>query len=134
MGHPSPRGRLLIVDDDYSVCAMLVEKFANEGYDCDSCSGGELALDLLRHHVYDALVVDLMMPGITGLEVLAIAKKSHPRTAFIVITGMHDIQLAERALSQGADAYHVKPIHLRELAASLTQAIERKRHYGESTD
>jgi DNA-binding response OmpR family regulator len=117
----------LIVDDDYSVCTMLVDKFSREGYECDSCGEGELALDLMQRHAYDALVLDLMMPGLSGLEILITAKKSHPRTAFIIVTGMNDVKLAEQALRQGADDYLVKPIRLGELVTSVARAIENKR-------
>lgn len=134
MGHSNSKGRLLIVDDDYSVCAMLVDKLASEGYECESCSEGVEALDLMRLRAYDALVLDLMMPGVTGLEILGTAKRMYPRTAFIIVTGMDDAKLAEQALRQGADDYLVKPIQLKELGASLTRAIEKKRHHGESAD
>ncbi len=127
MGPPSLRGRLLIVDDDYSVCTMLVDGFSREGYECDSCAEGELALDLMQLHAYDALVLDLMMPGPSGLEILVTAKKRHPRTAFIIVTGMDDGKLAEQAVRQGADDYLVKPIRLGELITSVARAIENKR-------
>ncbi len=134
MGHSNSKGRLLIVDDDYSVCTLLVDKLASDGYECESCPEGELALDLMKRRAFDALVLDLMIPGVTGLEILVTAKRMYPRTAFIIVTGVDDVKVAEQALRQGADDYLVKPIHLKELAASVTRAIDRKRRTGESAD
>jgi DNA-binding response OmpR family regulator len=130
MGKSSSRGRLLIVDDDYSICTMLAEKLSGEGYECDSCAEGEPALDLMQRHAYDAIVLDLMMPGISGLEILMTARKAHPQAAFIIVTGIDDMKLAEQALKQGADAYLVKPIQLEKLVVSVAREIETKRRQG----
>ncbi len=126
MGRASSKGRLLIVDDDYSVCTMLAEKFSSEGYECDSCSEAGLALDLMQRQAYDAVILDLMMPETTGLEVLIIAKKKYPQTAFLILSGMYDPQLAAQAIKQGADDFLVKPIQLNELVGRVACAIEKK--------
>lgn len=106
---------------------MLTESLSSEGYECDSCPEVGLALDLMQRQAYDAVILDLMMPGTTGFEVLIIAKKKYPQTAFLIFSGMYDPRLAAQAIKQGADDYLVKPIQLSELVARVARAIEKQR-------
>lgn len=122
-----PKGRLLIVDDDESVCGFLTELLSAEGYDCQSCSGGERALDLMRRQAFDVIILDLMMPGITGLEVLTLTRKKYPKTVFLILTGMSDVDVGVGAMKQGADDYLMKPCKPEAVVASVEQAVRKKR-------
>lgn len=121
------KGRLLVVDDDESVCGFLIETLSSQGYECQSCPAGEAALDLMRRQTFDVIILDLMMPGMTGLEVLALTRKKYPKTAFLILTGMDSVDVAVGAMKQGADDYLMKPCQPGAVVASVERAVRKRR-------
>jgi cyclic di-GMP phosphodiesterase len=118
--------RILVVDDEVAVCTLLSERLGPAGFDCRTCSSGETALELLGSEAFDAIISDLNMPGISGLELLENAHKKHPHAAFLMVTGVDDIRVAIQAMKQGADDYLVKPFQFDVVLASVRRAMERK--------
>jgi response regulator RpfG family c-di-GMP phosphodiesterase len=119
--------RVLIVDDERSVCVLLSEKLSSEGLECQSCSSGEKALALMQGESFDLIISDLHMPGISGLELLEKVRQDYPRSAFLIITGEGDVQVGIKAMKQGAADYLVKPFQLEAVVASVGRALEKKR-------
>ena len=99
MEEGSRKGRLLVVDDDYLVCKLLTDKLSREGYECQSCEGTKEAFRLMARQVFDVVILDLLLPGMTGLELLMVARKQYPRTAFLIATGVHDASVEQRRRS-----------------------------------
>ena len=119
--------RILVVDDEPAVCALLVERLTPAGFECRSSTSGKEALDLLQSETFDAIISDLNMPGISGLELLEKSRRQHPLTAFLMVTGVDDIRVAIQAMKQGADDYLVKPFQFDAVLSSVQRALERKR-------
>jgi response regulator RpfG family c-di-GMP phosphodiesterase len=118
---------LLIVDDEMGVCLLLKEWLTQAGFICQTALGGEEALEILREHEVDAVISDLSMPGLSGLELLTEVRKTRPHTAFLMATGLGDISLGIQAMKQGADDYLLKPFQLDAVVASLARALEMRR-------
>ncbi len=121
--------RVLIVDDEASVRRVMAIVLANLGFPCEIADSGEAALHILETHKIDAVISDLQMPGMSGMELLAKVKQSYPHLIFLVVTGVDDIRVGIQAMRQGADDYLVKPLQVDAniLLASLTRALHLKR-------
>ena len=126
MAEVGNKRRILIVDDEAAVCALLGERLGPAGFDCQTSSSGEDALELLDSQTFDAIISDLNMPGISGLELLESARKKHPLSAFLMVTGVNDLSVAIQAMKQGADDYLVKPFQFDVVLASVRRALETK--------
>jgi len=129
---PSPHPvilRVLIVDDEASVRKVMATIFAQLGLPCETAASGEEALRILETHRIDAVISDLHMPGMSGMELLAKVRQNYPQMVFLVVTGVDDIQVGIQAMRQGADDYLVKPLQVDAsiVLASLTRALHVKR-------
>jgi DNA-binding NtrC family response regulator len=118
--------RVLIVDDDPALLEALPEalRLRIDDLDVDTSDSGGDALARIAEAEYDALVVDIKMPGMDGLELLTEIKKIAPDLPTILITGHGDHELAVQALRVGAQDYVTKPIDRDYFVSSLNRAIE----------
>lgn len=116
-----------MVDDDMAIRQLLATKLKISGFDVTACGSGEEALKILSAESYDAIISDLNMPGISGLELLAEAHHRFPRTAFLMATGVGDVSVGVAAMKQGAADYILKPFQMEAVTASLRRALEMKR-------
>jgi putative nucleotidyltransferase with HDIG domain len=120
------KGFVLIVDDEPSIPKILCERLSREGFDCHGCSSGEEAQALLQDKNFDMIISDLVMPGISGMELLEEVHAKFPRTAFLMVTGMNDVRTAVLAMKKGGADYLVKPFTLDALVASVERGLEKK--------
>jgi PAS domain S-box-containing protein len=122
-------GRILIVDDDTALLEALPRalKLRLDGIQIDTSDNAADALDRIRETDYDAVVSDIKMPGLDGLEVLREIKKLRPKTPTVLITGHGEHDLAVQALRGGAYDFVQKPIDRDYFVASLERAIELRR-------
>jgi len=127
MSNEPSKGRILVLDDEPAVCALLSERLTMEGYDCETCSSGAEALAAMQHGPFDLVISDIRMPGMSGMEFLAQAHQRHPHSAFVMVTAEDDLRVAIQAMKQGAADYLVKPIQLDALLESVERALEVKR-------
>jgi response regulator RpfG family c-di-GMP phosphodiesterase len=118
---------VLVVDDEPAVCAVLSEGLTAEGYECQSVSSAQHALSLMEERPFDIVLVDLRMPGMSGMEFLKQARKAYPRSAFLMVTGEDDIRQAVQAMKLGAVDYLLKPVELEAVTISVQRALEGKR-------
>lgn len=102
--------KLLIVDDEPKMGALLVRSLEREGYDVSSTTRASEAIELLKGGAIDVLITDLRMPGMDGLELLARAKSIAPQTDVILMTAFASVETAREALTRGAVDYLVKPV------------------------
>jgi two-component system sensor histidine kinase/response regulator len=123
------RAQVLIVDDDAALLEALSEslKLRMKGINVDTCDSAAAALERLSASDYDAIVADIKMPGMDGLDLLARIREVRPDTPTLLITGHGEHDLAVRALRGGAYDYVQKPIDREYFVRSLTHAIEKHR-------
>jgi response regulator RpfG family c-di-GMP phosphodiesterase len=118
--------RLLIVDDELAHRKVLATMLEQCGVPCKTASSAREALDLLQIAPADAVISDLNMPGISGMELLTQVRLRYPHIVFLMATGMEDVRLGVEAMRQGADDYLVKPLQLDSMMMSLDRAFHKR--------
>jgi response regulator RpfG family c-di-GMP phosphodiesterase len=121
------RNRILVVDDDSAICELLTTKLKFSGFLSQSCNSAEAALKILEHETFDAIISDMNMAVMTGLELLAEVRRVAPHTAFLMATGVSDVAVGVTAMKQGAADYLLKPFQMEAVMVSLRRALEMKR-------
>ncbi len=117
---------ILIVDDDPSVRRTLSRKLSEEGYRCYEAGTGSEALDSLASTSFDVVILDVMMPGKSGVELLPEIKTMCTDVAVIMVTAVNDIDTVVRCVRAGAYDYLTKPFNLAEVSLSVERALEQK--------
>jgi DNA-binding NtrC family response regulator len=118
--------RILVVDDDKVSCQLFTEVLEGEGYDVHRAHSGEEALDRLRQEAYELLVVDVRMPGITGIDVTRTVRREQPSVPVIVMTAFGSIETAVEAIQEGAYDYVSKPMNLDELKKIVSRGLAQR--------
>lgn len=118
--------RILIADDERSLCDVIAKRLSMEGFSADCCYNGEEAMDYLRFAEYDAIVLDIMMPKTTGLELLTWIRNTKNSVPVLLLTAKDAISDRVAGLNAGADDYLVKPFSLDELVARIHAITRRK--------
>lgn len=121
-----PSLKLLFADDEQSLQELMRLELPRMGHEVTVCPDGEKAAAALELNSYDCILVDLDMPGLTGIEVIAKAKEMSPETDAIVLTGKSSLDSAVSALRYGAFDYLTKPCKLIELRAVLQRVAEKR--------
>ncbi len=117
--------RILVVEDEKKLNELISSKLKLEHYSVDSCYDGTDALDYLRGAEYDAVVLDIMLPGMSGLDVLRHIRRKDDRTPVLLLTAKDSIEDRVKGLDTGADDYLVKPFAFDELMARIRVMIRR---------
>lgn len=115
--------RILVVDDDLDICALIVDGLSEEGYSICSCTSGGQALDLLEQESFDLVLADIRMPRITGVDLLQQTRERSRRTKVILMTAYASIDTAIEAVRHDAFDYLVKPFSLKELRQRVHDAV-----------
>jgi putative two-component system response regulator len=118
---------ILIVDDEAVVRRVLAEKVEAAGYRCEQASTADEALANIRSIAVQLAILDIKMPGRSGIELLTEIKAAHPDIAVIMATAVIDISTAIKCLKQGAYDYITKPFNLDEVVLSIERALEKRR-------
>ncbi len=124
---------ILVVDDERSVTDLLHEDLGEEGYSCVTAGTGEDALKRLSEGNFDVVLLDLKLPGISGMDVLREAKSIHPEVAVIVVTAAGDAQTAVEAMKIGAVDYITKPFELERVNGSVEIALKARTVRGDKS-
>jgi putative two-component system response regulator len=117
---------LLIVDDNEPLRRWAERVMEGGGYACDGARGAADARECLEHSAYSLVLLDVNMPGESGMELLSCIRSSHPGTAVVMITGEDDPKLAMTAIEHGAYGYMVKPLRSGELLINVANALHRR--------
>lgn len=126
---------ILIVDDDDAIRAMLYDLLSDR-YECHTASMAEEALQYLEVEKYDAVLTDISMPGLTGVDLLKRVQQRGPDTPVILISGKAGEHDSQSLIEAGAFAYVKKPFKLDEIEQLVERAVVRKealepQHYEE---
>lgn len=119
--------RVLVVDDEKRIRDGCQKTLTLDGFDVTTAESGNQGLDLLAKEHFDIVLLDLMMPGLSGIEVLAKVKSLHADTVVIVITGYATLEYAVEAMKKGAFDFISKPFSPQELREVVSKAIEYTR-------
>ena len=103
--------RMLIVDDEPDICECLKEFFATRGFSVSAAFSGEEALDRLSEGGADVILLDILLPGLSGIEVLKHAKALNPEARVVMVTALDQDDLRTQAIHYGAAAYITKPFN-----------------------
>lgn len=124
--------RVMIVDDEVEFLESLRKVFRRRHMDVTTASDGEQALNMLQNELVDVMVLDIKMPGMSGLEVLGHVKKSFPSVEVILLSGHPSTKAALEGVRLGAAEYLKKPPDIEELAAIVRRLYgEKKRAHHE---
>lgn len=116
---------LLIVEDDEVMGKALAKGCREAGHECTWLKNGREAGELMRTHSFDAVLLDIMLPGQTGLELLSQYRAAGHRTPVIMLTALGSVEERVAGLQAGADDYLVKPFAMAELLARLEAVCRR---------
>jgi len=119
--------RVLVIDDELSVRELCRRALEAEGYQVKSVSNGRQAIELAKEEPFDLLLVDIRMPGLSGLETFQAIKKFSPDVTGVVITGYGSMEVAIEALHLGFSGFITKPFEIDELITAVGEALEKKR-------
>jgi DNA-binding NtrC family response regulator len=121
------RERILVVDDEENVLALCQTILQKKGYDVKCAATAEEALDRLETELFDVVVTDLKMPGMSGLDLLTKAKALNPSVPFIMLTAFGTVHSAVEAMKEGAYDYLIKPVDNDEFKLVVEKALELHR-------
>ncbi len=119
--------RVLIVDDDESHAEALADGLEMDGYRCRTVHSGSEAIRQLSEESFDAVLTDLVMPDLSGIEVLQEARRLQPDAVVLLVTGHESVKTAVDALRHGAADYLTKPVDITEMRARVAMAVESGR-------
>ncbi len=117
--------KILLIEDDADLTEVLRFTLSNKGHSVQALSGGKDALPMLRVYKYDLIILDWMMPDVSGVDVLKGFRESGGKTPVLMLTAKTTIDDKEKALDLGADDYLTKPFHSRELLARVRALLRR---------
>ena len=118
--------RILIVDDDEVSCQLFAETLESDGFSVEQVTSGDAALARLEADTYDLLLIDVRMPGTSGLEVTRIAHNKFPALPIVVMTAFGSIDTAVEAIHEGAFDFISKPMNLAEIKSTLSRALAQR--------
>lgn len=118
--------RLLLVDDEEMFLEFLSRRLITYQYDVTICLSGENAIEMTMKHDFDVVILDVLMPGMDGIETLGEIKKIKPLTEVIMLTGHASRESGIEGMKLGAYSYLSKPCDTEDLIAKINKAYDRK--------
>ena len=123
----SKRECILLVDDDIPLLDTLSNGLSLSGYQCKAAMSASIALELLNQDLFDMMIIDIVLPDMSGFELATKAKKIRPDMAVIIMTGYIDEFSYEDAIESGASDFIKKPFSVKELIARIEHAKMHER-------
>lgn len=118
---------ILAIDDEADILELMRRVLQVAEYEVITASDGNQGLDMVSERDPDLVLLDIKMPGKSGLEVLEEMRRNHPNTAVVMATGMGDVKTAIKAMQMGAYDYIVKPFSVNEIAPKVGKALEKRK-------
>jgi DNA-binding response OmpR family regulator len=115
---------ILIVDDDKAIQDFLFDGLTDEGYVCDIASCADEALVKLNKTIFDLILLDIKLPGISGLDLLEIIESKYNTTSVVIISGIEDIDTVVKSMNSGALDYILKPFSITKLIQSIGTVLD----------
>lgn len=124
--------RVLLIEDDSSMARNINLMLKSEGYVVDVTDLGEDGLDLSKIYEFDIIILDLMLPDMTGYDVLKQLRDSRIKTPVLILSGLNELDAKIKGLGFGADDYLTKPFEKAELVARIKAIVRRSQGHSES--
>jgi response regulator RpfG family c-di-GMP phosphodiesterase len=118
--------RILIVDDEETIRLALRKFLRSRGYEVEIAGSGDQALQLLSNDSFALMLCDVRMPGLTGVQVVPLAREKDQDLAIIMLTAVNDAATATEVLSSGATDYLMKPVELADLQQAVDRALQKR--------
>ncbi len=118
---------VLLVDDEKEFASTLAERLNLRGFRCQTAYSGEEALEVMAKSPAQVVVLDLMMPGMSGLAVLEALREKHPDTRIILLTGMGSVSDGVKGMKMGAFDYLMKPVEIDSLMQKIREAMQKRK-------
>ncbi|RPJ82272.1 MAG: response regulator, partial [Deltaproteobacteria bacterium] len=116
--------KILVIDDEKRIRDVTYRMLTQEGFEVAVAENGEAGMKMIEQNHFDIILLDLMMPGISGLEVLPYLKSNHPYSVVIVITGYATLEHSIEAMKKGAFDFIPKPFEPKDLRIVIAKAVE----------
>lgn len=116
--------KILLVDDEGELIHTLAERLSLRGHEVDALTDGSDALDRIERTSYDVAVIDVKMPGLSGLAMLKIIKRDHSDMPIILLTGHGSVEDGKEGMKEGAFDYLIKPVNIDDLVDVMTNAVQ----------
>jgi two-component system, OmpR family, response regulator len=117
--------RVLVIEDDVKIASFITKGLEQAGFAVDHAAEGEQGLFLAQNEPYDAAVIDIMLPGLNGLSIIAEMRRAKIPTPVIILSAKHSVEDRIQGLQTGGDDYLVKPFTFAELLARVQALIRR---------
>jgi two-component system, NtrC family, response regulator AtoC len=124
--------QILLIEDEPANREAIALLLGNAGYQVKTAESGENALELLKKNVFEVILTDLCLPGLSGIDILKKVKEDSPYTNVILITGKGSAESAVEAMKEGAFDYITKPLHFEKLQILIAKALEKSRLVAEN--
>lgn len=117
--------KILLIEDDETLCQTIPFQLEQEGFTVDTAMDGEEGLHLARQRLHDLVLLDRMLPGMEGMEILTTLRRENINTPVIFLTALGQLHDRTAGLNSGADDYIVKPFAFEELLARIHSVLRR---------
>jgi len=121
------KARILVIDDEIGICEGIQRALSPEGFQVDTAFTGEEGLSKVRQNGYDIVLLDIMIPGVSGIDLIAAVHEHDPEIVCIIVTGYATVELAVRSIKEGAYDFLTKPFTVDDLLLAVNQGVERRR-------
>jgi len=118
--------RILVVDDDEDIRKVLTTILEDEGYTVESASTAKKAIERTRRKFYNLALIDIRLPDMEGIELLAKMRDTTPKMRKIIITGYPTLQNAIEAVNRGANAYILKPFDMEQVLKTIKEELRKQ--------
>jgi len=125
--------KLLIIEDDHKIASLIEKGMREAGFLVDVCHDGEQGLEYALANRYDAAVIDIMLPGIDGLQVIERLRSDKVSIPVLILSARQSVDDRIKGLQQGGDDYMIKPFSFSELLARIQALIRRDRKHNDPT-
>jgi DNA-binding NtrC family response regulator len=122
----SIKPRLLIVDDDESILDLLFEAMTGYGYTCVAAKNAEQAVEILQHQSFELVLLDILLPGQSGVSLLKQITSTYPEIGTVMLTAVNEVEVAVESMKAGALDYITKPFELKKVDDALHNALVKK--------
>jgi DNA-binding response OmpR family regulator len=120
------RPSFLVVDDDQTICDLLCDILAAQEYTSEAVNNVDEALAVLKERSFDVALLDIKMPGASGMELLEILRQNYPNISVVMTTAVNDANTAVEAMKNGASDYIIKPFAVEEIRSRIDAILKSR--------